>query len=436
VLALGLRASGDRWASRAAWRGLGSVAAASATANILAKGPAARGRPDFEVPAARWLARQPRTSSFPSGHAASAAAFATGVALEMPGLAAPVIALATAVSASLVTGVHYPSDVLAGAAIGCAAGAMTVRWWPRRPVTPAAAIRPPRRAPASPAGDGLVLVLNTGAGTVSSKLVQWLRAQLPQAVLIEAAPGPGFVAQLRLAAAKARILGVAGGDGTVSAASAVALDHGLPLLMIPAGTFNHFAADLGIRSAHDAVTALTNGEAVLVDVGIAGNRPFVNTSSTGIYVDLVQAREQLKGVLGKGPAALIGLIQVLRRARPHELILDGRRRRLWLYFAGNSWYEPPGTAPAYRPDLSDGCLDIRVIDAGRLARSRLIAAVATGTLGRSRVYHSWQARSADVASADGRPIWLSVDGEVATAETGFRQSKHQRGLLVCRRAAS
>ncbi len=127
---------------------------------------------------------------------------------------------------------------------------------------------------------------------------------------------------------------------------------------------------------------------------------------------------------------------MLRRARPHELILDGRRRRLWLYFAGNCRYEPPGTAPAYRPDLSDGCLDIRVIDAGRLARSRLIAAVATGTLGRSRVYHSWQARSADVASADGRPIWLSVDGEVATAETGFRQSKHQRGLLVYRRAAS
>ena len=82
-----------------------------------------------------------------------------------------------------------------------------------------------------------------------------------------------------------------------------------------------------------------------MDVGIAGNRPFVNTSSTGIYVDLVQAREQLEGVLGKGPAALFGLVQVLRHARPHELILDGRRRRLWLYFAGNCRYEPPGTPP-------------------------------------------------------------------------------------------
>jgi diacylglycerol kinase family enzyme len=65
----------------------------------------------------------------------------------------------------------------------------------------------------------------------------------------------------------------------------------LPLLVMPAGTFNHFATDLGIRSAQEAVVALRDGEAVLVDVGVAGRRPFVNTWSTGIYVDLVQARE-------------------------------------------------------------------------------------------------------------------------------------------------
>ncbi len=55
-----------------------------------------------------------------------------------------------------------------------------------------------------------------------------------------------------------------------------------------------------------------------------------------------------------------------------------------------------------------------------LARSRLVAAVLTGTLGRSRVwvYHSWQAGSVDVRAVDGQPIWLSTDGEVATAETG------------------
>jgi hypothetical protein len=54
---------------------------------------------------------------------------------------------------------------------------------------------------------------------------------------------------------------------------------------------------------------------------------------------------------------------VLSRARPHELILDGRHRRLWLYFAGNCRYEPQGMAPACRPDLPDGWLDIRAVEA-------------------------------------------------------------------------
>ena len=180
--------------------------------------------------------------------------------------------------------------------------------------------------------------------------------------------------------------------------------------MIPAGTFNHFAADLGVESARDALAALRDGEAVQVDLGLVGDRPFVNTSSTGVYVDLVNARRQLEGVLGKRLAEVVALIGVLRRGRPHELVLDGRRRRLWLYFAGNCRYVPHGTAPAYRPDLADGCLDIRVAEATVLARSRLVAAVLTGTLGRSRVYRSWRASSVDVRAADGQPIWLATVG--------------------------
>ena len=62
-----------------------------------------------------------------------------------------------------------------------------------------------------------------------------------------------------------------------------------------------------------------------------------------------------------------------------------------------------------------------------------MAAVLTGTLGRCRVYHSWRAGSAESVGGR-RPVWLSVDGEVATAESGFTQGKHRRGLLVYRRA--
>ncbi len=212
AVAAGLRTTSDRWARRAAWRALGSLAAASATANILGKELTSRDRPRYVVPGARQLARPPQTTSFPSGHAASAAAFATGVALEEPRLAAPVIVLAFAVGASrVVTGVHYPSDVLAGFAIGAAAGAMTLRWWPRRPPVPAAAIRPPRQAPATATGEGLALAVNMSAGTASAKLVGRLREELAQALTIEIEAGRDLAGQLRKAAGNARILGVAGG---------------------------------------------------------------------------------------------------------------------------------------------------------------------------------------------------------------------------------
>ena len=184
-------------ARRAAWRGL---AAASAATNILGKSLTARDRPHDKVPGARQLNRAPRTTSFPSGHAASAAAFATGMALEKPSLAAPVIIAAAAVGASwVVTGVHYPSAVLAGFTIGAAAGALTLRWWPRRPPVPAAAIRPPRGAPAVPSGEDLVLAVNRSAGTTSAKLVRRLRAER----LLDRIDAP-HLARVRAARAAAR----------------------------------------------------------------------------------------------------------------------------------------------------------------------------------------------------------------------------------------
>jgi undecaprenyl-diphosphatase len=195
----GFRIAGDRRqvARRAAWRGL---AAGSAATNILGKSLTARDRPHDKVPGARQLNRAPRTTSFPSGHAASAAAFATGVALEKPSLAAPVIIAAAAVGASrVVTGMHYPSDVLAGFTIGAAAGALTLRWWPRRPPVPAAAIRPPRGAPAVPRGEDLVLAVNRSAGTTSAKLVRRLRAER----LLDRIDAP-HLARVRAARAAAR----------------------------------------------------------------------------------------------------------------------------------------------------------------------------------------------------------------------------------------
>jgi diacylglycerol kinase family enzyme/membrane-associated phospholipid phosphatase len=438
AIALGLGATRNKWARRAALRGLASIAIASATSNLAAKGLARRTRPEFQMPILRRLLPLPRTSSFPSGHSASAAAFATGVALEVPRLAIPVGAMALAVGTSrVVVGVHYPSDVLAGFALGTAAGTLTLRWWPRRPMRPADAVRPRHEAPAAPTGQGLVLVLNPAAGGISPDLAAEIHAELPDAEVIEVADQGDLEPALREAIQRARIIGVAGGDGTVNVAADLALASDLPLLVVPAGTFNHFATDLGVTSTDDALTALRKGDAVWVDVGVAGHKPFLNTSSTGVYVDLVHARERFEKKIGKWPALLVALIHVLRNSRPQDVFVDGRKRRLWLLFAGNCCYAPQGFAPSYRPDLADGRLDIRVIDAKPpLARLRLLGAVFTGTLSRSRVYRAWTADAVDLAAIDGSPLRVSLDGEVTAASAHVRLAKRPARLLVYRTAES
>ncbi len=120
-----LGGSGGRLAAR---RGLVSLGIASAFANLVAKPLTTRRRPARQE--AEELARRhvqmPRSSSFPSGHSASAFAFAAGAAKAQPMLSVPLPVIATLVGYSRVhTGVHYPADVLAGAFIGIGAAELT-----------------------------------------------------------------------------------------------------------------------------------------------------------------------------------------------------------------------------------------------------------------------------------------------------------------------
>jgi len=126
---------GGRRGRRAAVQGLASLGLASAFANLVAKPLTRRRRPErreLEELADRHVP-MPRSSSFPSGHAASAFAFATGAGAVAPALSALLRALATLVGYSRVhTGVHYPADVLAGAFIGVSAAEVAGRLLSRR----------------------------------------------------------------------------------------------------------------------------------------------------------------------------------------------------------------------------------------------------------------------------------------------------------------
>jgi membrane-associated phospholipid phosphatase len=143
-----LAATGGRTGRRAAAHGLAAVAVTASVVNLVAKPLGGRRRPDRagqHVPVARQVP-MPASTSFPSGHAAAAFAFATGVGHVLPPAAIPLHGLAALVAYSRVhTGVHYPVDVIAGAVIGTALAQAATHALDRTTTRPAGAVPPPAR---------------------------------------------------------------------------------------------------------------------------------------------------------------------------------------------------------------------------------------------------------------------------------------------------
>ncbi|OEU96532.1 bifunctional phosphatase PAP2/diacylglycerol kinase family protein [Streptomyces oceani] len=466
-VAAGIAATGEPSARRAAVRGLASLALASATVNTLGKGAVRRARPLTDaVPVIRRLSPPPVTTSFPSGHAASAAAFATGLALESPRWGALVAPLAATVAFSRVyTGAHYPGDVLAGAALGVGAALAVRGVAPSRGQLPPPA-RPLADAPALVEGRGLVLVVNPTSGqrltespgaaartsVTDPPALATVRARLPEAEIVRCEPVEGALGrELPAAAVRASelggALGVVGGDGTINTAAPIAVRHGLPLVVFPGGTRNHFAHDLGIDTPEDACRAVVDGDAVAVDLARftavprgSGPQPadeegtsgvFVNTFSLGSYPELVRIRERWATRVGAWPAGILAALRVLRTDRTVEAGLGGRQQPLWQLFVGNCAYRGFGLAPVRRHDLADGLLDVRVVHGGRWARTRLFVAALTSVVDRSPVHHATRLRRLRISDIPAGTL-LAYDGEIAAAPRELFLDKRHEALTVYR----
>jgi undecaprenyl-diphosphatase len=284
-------------------------------------------------------------------------------------------------------------------------------------------------------GAGVTIVVNPGAGSgaigSADPPAEALREALPAAEVVELGEGDDLIEALeRAAAGGCRAIGVAGGDGSINAAAGVAIDRRLPLVVVPAGTLNHLARDLGVETVDDTVDAIRAGHAAEIDVAWIAGRPFLNTASFGSYVELVDARELLEGQVGKWPAMAVALVRVLRHGTPVEVELDGDPRSLWLVFVGNCRYLPEGMAPTWRERLDDGQLDVRVVDASHpYCRTRLVLAALTGTLRRSGVFETWQTTNLRVRSSNGS-LRLARDGETFDGTADFEIAKNGSRLAV------
>jgi undecaprenyl-diphosphatase len=342
------------------------------------------------------------------------------------------------------TGVHWPSDIAAGAAIGVGAAFVVRHWWPVTTQGPAHTAHEAAVDPLAD-GDGLLVLANPNSG-IGPDPTDELAERWPMATIINPVRGTDLIetlaGEVKAATGEIRALGVAGGDGTVAAVASVAAEFGLPLVLIPAGTLNHFARDVGVATTQDAVEAVREGRGVEIDLagvtitdrdGVERHRWFVNTASVGGYPEMVRLREKLESKgWPKWPAGALAMIRALRRAQPIRMALDGKPHLVWWLFIGNGTYAPKGFAPTRRPALDTGLLDIRFLRADvPFSRTRFVLATLTGTLTTSHVYRERDEPALRVDLLDGHRR-VATDGEVGPLANRFEFQSRPRALSIYR----
>jgi diacylglycerol kinase family enzyme len=223
----------------------------------------------------------------------------------------------------------------------------------------------------------IAVVLNDSSGTkdgqaAAGKLEEIFAAAGREARITVASGGGGLQAAAERAAAEGcDSLVAGGGDGTINTIASVAVKRRVPLGVIPMGTLNHFAKDLGIPLELDeAAKVILEGAVCRVDVGEVNGRLFLNNSSLGVYPAIVRLRERYQATgWGKWVAALWAGLAVLRR-NPFmgvRIVVDGEAmvRGTPFVFVGNNEYRMVGLNPGARDSLATGRLALYVLNAER-----------------------------------------------------------------------
>ena len=208
--------------------------------------------------------------------------------------------------------------------------------------------------------------------------------------------------------------------------------------MLPLGTLNHFAKDLGIPlDVAPALASIAAGHTVEVDVGEVGGRYFLNNSSLGLYVDIVRHREKQQQRLGRGkwPAFAWATWGALRRwpVLTVTLTVDGRAQshRTPFVFVGNNVYCMEGLHVGEREDgVCRGVLGVYLAArAGRLSLLVLGLRALVGRLRQSKDFRAFTATELRIETK--RPeVRIATDGEVCRLPTPLRYRIHPRALRV------
>ena len=289
----------------------------------------------------------------------------------------------------------------------------------------------------------IVVIVNAGSGGGNDQaLVNRLAGHFQTAGLhaeIELARGGDeIVAAVGNAIARRpRLIVAGGGDGTVSTVAAALVDTGIVFGVLPLGTLNHFARDLGIPlELADAVGVLARGETGRVDIGEVNGRIFVNNSGLGLYPDIVRDRERQQKRLGRGKwlAFAWAMLAALRRY-PFlvvTLVVDGKEvvRKTPFVFIGNNEYRMEGFAIGERSGMDDGMLSLYVAQRpGRLRLLQLAIRALTGRLRQARDFDAILATDIVVRSKKKR-LRVATDGEVTDMTPPLHYRVRPASLIV------
>ena len=244
-------------------------------------------------------------------------------------------------------------------------------------------------------------------------------AQAGATVRVAALDGKQIPEAIKAVARSGRVI-VAGGDGTAAGAAQILAGSDTELGLLPLGTLNHLARDIGIPvDLGEAAEVAANGQPVAIDVGEVNGQVFVNNASIGLYPLMVRKREGLRRAKGwpKWLSTLPAAFAVLERLPHHRLRLDwGRGERAIvtpLLFVGNNVYSLDRGEVGKRNTLTDGKLSLYAV--ARRRRAALIWFAMRALVGRAERSLDFETlgecETLTVSSSSGS-IEIALDGEL------------------------
>ncbi len=290
-----------------------------------------------------------------------------------------------------------------------------------RPSTP-----DPSTVVAAPPARHAVLIMNpwSGGGKVEKfELERLCRERGIEPIVLY--KGSDLLALAEDAVARgADVIGMAGGDGSQALVASVASRHGIPMVVIPAGTRNHFALDLGMDRADvvGALDAYTDGIDRRIDLAEVNGRTFVNNASMGLYAKIVQSQEYRDAKIRTAADTLPDLIGPAAVPLDLQFTLPSGERTSSanLVLVSNNPYQLSHLrGGSTRPALDTGRLGVvSVLVRGAADAQKFAALEAAGQVGRFSGWNEWTATEFEVGS--GGPVEVGVDGEALTMDAPLR----------------